>query len=123
MDNRSSWTDIGVIRSKNFQISRMSVHEITGKVSSLGKEVKKLNRIIKTKDDMIKHLQLIINDLQTQLEQNIHDEEIQHLADDNTKEDISDLFKSLEAREPGSSIDKILKEVLTQEVLVRTSNL
>jgi hypothetical protein len=36
----------------------MSVHEITGKVSSLGKEVKKLNRIIKTKDDMIKHLQL-----------------------------------------------------------------
>jgi hypothetical protein len=101
----------------------MIVHEITGKVSFLGKEAKKLNRIIKTKDDMIKHLQLIINELQTQLEQNIHDEEIQHLADDNTKEDISDLFKSLEAREPGSSIDKILKEVLTQEVLVRTTKL
>ena len=66
---------------------------------------------------------MIINDLQTQLEQNIHDYQIQHLADDNTREDISDLFKSLESREPGSSIDKILKEILTQQVLVSTSNL
>jgi hypothetical protein len=76
-----------------------------------------------SQDDIIKKLQNFINDLKIQLEQNIHDNQIEHEADDNTKEIISELFKSLEERVPGNSIDMILKQVLTEQTLVRTCNI
>jgi hypothetical protein len=122
-NNAHNWTDTDVQPSKHFSTSRMTSNQILGKVSSQGKEIQHLQRKIKTQDDIIKKLQNIIKDLKIQLELNIHGNQIEHEADDNTKEIISELFKSLEERVPGNSIDTILKQVLTEQTLVRACNL
>ena len=122
-DNAHNWTDTDVQQSKHFPIYRMTSNQILGKVSSQGKEIQHSHRKIKTQDEIIKKLQNIIEDLKIQLELNIHGNQIEHEADDNTKEIISELFKSLEERVPGNSIDTILKQVLTEQTLVRACNL
>ena len=45
------------------------------------------------------------------------------IDDGSTKEIIADLFKSLEAREPGKAVDTILKQVLTEQAMVCTCNI
>ena len=61
--------------------------------------------------------------MKTKLEQNLHDNQVEHIDDGSTKDIISDLFKSLEAREPGKAIDTILKQVLTEQAVVCTCNI
>ena len=94
----------------------MSINELHGRISTQGKEIKTLNR-------KIKGLLMIIKDLKTKLEQNLHDNQVEHIDDGSTKEIISHLFKSLEVREPGKAIDTILKQVLTEQAMVCTCNI
>ena len=115
-NNGPNWLDIGIERLKNFHVSSMSVNELHGRISTQGKEIKTLNR-------KIKGLQMIIKDLKTKFEQNLHDNQVEHIDDGSTKEIIGDLFKSLEAREPGKAIDTILKQVLTEQAMVCTCNI